>query len=176
MRRAAPTLPISPGMLRHFAVGTVIVTALVAVFADGESRDAAANAIKEREAKNQAMATNAAMFGAPKLRRRDPERELGTFGDEPGIESPPINNFTAGPSPPPLTGNIQSDLPSPPLLPMAPGASVTVHNIPEDQLITPQTGTVSAAKRRGVFRATEEEMRTIRLNSQMRSGNPNAVD
>ncbi len=176
MRRAAPTLPISPRMLRRFAVATVILTALVAMFADGESRDAAVGAIKAREAKNQAIAADAAKFGAPKLHLRAPDSQAGEFGDEPGIESPQLNTFRGAPSGPALAQGNQSGFLPPPSLPMVPGATVTVQNVPGEKLIDLRPGAAPATKRRASFRPDAQQMETIRQNSRERSGNPNGVD
>ena len=63
MRRATPAIP--PKMYRHFAVVTILLTAGLALFAEGENGEAA-RALVARE---QASATSA---GAPKLVRATP--------------------------------------------------------------------------------------------------------
>lgn len=45
MRRAAPTLPVTPAMIRHFAVVTLVATVCLAIFASGEN----ASALKEAQ-------------------------------------------------------------------------------------------------------------------------------
>ncbi len=40
MRRIAPAIPVPPTIFRHFAVITILITACIALFADGERRDA----------------------------------------------------------------------------------------------------------------------------------------
>lgn len=52
MARHAPTLPITPKMLRHFAVATVTITGMLALFADGESREAIENQLTAQKEKN----------------------------------------------------------------------------------------------------------------------------
>ena len=47
MRQPTPTLPITPKMLRHFAVVTVAITACIGIFASGENTQVAAKPAKE---------------------------------------------------------------------------------------------------------------------------------
>lgn len=63
MARAAPTLPISPRLFRHFAVLTVAFTACVAMFADGEGREAVANELAARQKQNEMLIAEAAKVG-----------------------------------------------------------------------------------------------------------------
>lgn len=63
MARAAPTLPISPRMFRHFAVITVAITGCVALFADGEGREAIASELAARQQKNQVLIAEAEKVG-----------------------------------------------------------------------------------------------------------------
>ncbi len=42
MRQPTPTLPVTPKMLRHFAVVTVAITACIGIFAQGENTEVAA--------------------------------------------------------------------------------------------------------------------------------------
>lgn len=63
MSRPAPSLPISPKMFRHFAIITVAITACVAMFADGEGREAVAAQIKERQQKNELLIAEAEKVG-----------------------------------------------------------------------------------------------------------------
>jgi hypothetical protein len=51
MRRVAPSLPISPKLLKHFAAATVALTACLAIFADGSASEAVAEQVKANEAK-----------------------------------------------------------------------------------------------------------------------------
>ena len=52
MRRAAPTLPVTPTMLRHFAVVTLLATAGLAMFANGENTSALREAQKAQRARS----------------------------------------------------------------------------------------------------------------------------
>jgi hypothetical protein len=63
MARAAPTLPISPKMFRHFAVITVAITACIALLADGEGKEALAAQVKERQQKNDLLIAEADKVG-----------------------------------------------------------------------------------------------------------------
>jgi hypothetical protein len=63
MARATPTLPISPRLFRHFAVITAAISACVAMFADGEGREAVANELAERQRKNELLIAEAAKVG-----------------------------------------------------------------------------------------------------------------
>jgi len=67
MRRQAPTLPISPQQLKHFAAATVAITVLLALFAGGEDAGLAAE-IQAREARNQLIETETAKLGAKQLK------------------------------------------------------------------------------------------------------------
>lgn len=49
MNRFAATLPVNARMYRHFAAVTLAITALVALFADGESRETIRNEVETRE-------------------------------------------------------------------------------------------------------------------------------
>jgi hypothetical protein len=51
MRRAAPSMPISPKLLKHFAAATVVLTAILAMFADGSTTEAVAEQVKQNELK-----------------------------------------------------------------------------------------------------------------------------
>ena len=66
MRRTiAPAIP--PKMYRHFAVVTVLLTAGLALFADGENREAVAGHIEQRQQEAEVREASYAKFGAPRL-------------------------------------------------------------------------------------------------------------
>ena len=72
-RTVAYTVP--PSMFRHFAIVTLAITAGLAMFADGEGREAqAAQLSRPAPARPAAPATLA--------RAPDPEDEFGSWGDE----------------------------------------------------------------------------------------------
>lgn len=60
MRRAAPTLPISPKLLKHFAAATLAITAIIAIMADGS----ASEAIAEQVEANQTRQAEADLLGS----------------------------------------------------------------------------------------------------------------
>jgi hypothetical protein len=51
MRRATPSLPISPRLLKHFAAATLALTTCIAIFADGRTTEAVAETVKKNELK-----------------------------------------------------------------------------------------------------------------------------
>lgn len=67
MRRQAPTMPISPKQLKHFAAATVAITALLALFAGGEDAGLAAQ-IEARDARNQLIETETSKLGTKQLK------------------------------------------------------------------------------------------------------------
>jgi hypothetical protein len=54
MRRATPTLPVTPVMLRHFAVLTLVITSCIAIFASGENREFVDHQVQAKSAKTNA--------------------------------------------------------------------------------------------------------------------------
>jgi hypothetical protein len=79
----AQTLSL-PKVYRHFAVITVAVTLLVAVFADGENREALA-----QSAAAQSGSTHAIRIEKPKKKERDGQAE-GSFGTTGGQFGAPM--------------------------------------------------------------------------------------
>ena len=67
MRRQAPTLPVSPQQLKHFAFATVVITGLLALFAGGEDAGLAAQ-IEATQAKNEMVAAEQQKLGTKKLK------------------------------------------------------------------------------------------------------------
>ena len=80
--------PIPLKMYQHFAAVTVVMTAGIALFADGENREAMATHIEERERQQELQALSAEITGTRELVRRD-ERTRGTWGDEGGAMGAP---------------------------------------------------------------------------------------
>jgi hypothetical protein len=66
MRRAAPTAGLSPQLIKHFAIATVSVTALLALFATDADWGAQAQ-LDEVEARNRLAAAEAEKLGAKKV-------------------------------------------------------------------------------------------------------------
>lgn len=85
------TSPISPKMFRHFAVVTIIVTLLLAVFADGENREALAENVSDEIAARQEAArveqAQVAKFGAPKLVSRAKPRNRVGYANGDGFDT-----------------------------------------------------------------------------------------
>jgi hypothetical protein len=71
---------MSAKVYRHFAVVTVAVTAAMGMFADGETRDAAASEIAAHDQQVALARANAHKFGEPKLIRHS-EQPARVFGD-----------------------------------------------------------------------------------------------
>ncbi len=68
MSRAAPPLPITPKLFKHFATLTIVITVCVAVFADGEGREMVTEQVAAVEAQNRVLKVEAQKLG---------ERHLG---------------------------------------------------------------------------------------------------
>ena len=66
MRRRSTTSALSPKLLKHFAAATVVLTALIAVFASGADWGAQAQ-IEAVEAKNQLVRTEAEKLGIKRI-------------------------------------------------------------------------------------------------------------
>ncbi len=101
MRRAAPTLPVTPAMLRHFAAVTLVATVCLAVFANGENNAATPGAKPVAEATEESGGGISAMFGGAeeaalkKAREGDGKRSVngmnlasGTRLDQGGYNEP----------------------------------------------------------------------------------------
>jgi hypothetical protein len=84
MRRPAPTLPISPKQLKHFAAATVAITLLLALFAGGEDAGLAAQ-IQARETRNQLIENEATKLGTKQLKAnlklKDSSKSQFAFSD-----------------------------------------------------------------------------------------------
>lgn len=93
MNPAARALPISPSVFRHFAIITIAITGCVALFADGESREAIVSQVEARSARNDLLKAEADKLGtrtlkASGLRLRDSKRSYLAFApDEPVSDS-----------------------------------------------------------------------------------------
>ena len=76
MRRTTPTQPVTPAMLRHFAVLTVVITSCLAIFAQGEnnSLEEARRAVASKNGSAGAFSVNGA---AKQAQERKALREIG---------------------------------------------------------------------------------------------------
>lgn len=82
-------------MYRHFAIVTVALTAALALFADGESREAMAEEIAAREQRNELAHASAEKFGKPRLVRKEPA-SAGSFGSDGGDFGEPMDDAGGG--------------------------------------------------------------------------------
>jgi hypothetical protein len=94
MRRAA-TPAIPPKMYRHFALVTVLLTAVVAMFASGENRKAVTTHIEQQTEENELRRESYARFGAPKI-GGSPAPTVGSFADDVGEFGRPMDNPSGG--------------------------------------------------------------------------------
>ena len=84
MRRPAPTLPVSSKQLKHFAAGTVVITALLALFAGGEDAGVAAQ-IQATQARNDLIAQEQQQLGTKKIvKHLKVQQSGGGFGGDEG--------------------------------------------------------------------------------------------
>jgi hypothetical protein len=85
MRRATPAIP--PKMYRHFAVVTILLTAVLALFADGENGEAARALVAQQ-------AANPPPAGPPRLVQKAPVSAWSSDGDDSGFEfGSPMENL-----------------------------------------------------------------------------------
>ncbi|MCP5378794.1 MAG: hypothetical protein H6914_00010 [Novosphingobium sp.] len=81
-----------PKVYRHFAVVTLVVTLLMAMFADGENREAMADEIRSRERAAETKSVSAAKYGTAKLiKSTGLERKGGGFGKDSGEFGAPMD-------------------------------------------------------------------------------------
>lgn len=78
-RISKPPVPLQ--MYKHFAVITVVLTATLALFADGENREALNEHLEERQREQELQAASQQITGPPRLVRADTGLQ-GSFGEE----------------------------------------------------------------------------------------------
>lgn len=87
MNSIAETLAIPPKMYRHFAVVTVMITLLIAVFAEGEDREAIGNELKAQQQQTDLRRAEAEKFGPKKVGAEHFRRtDGGGWGSEGPVE------------------------------------------------------------------------------------------
>ena len=178
MRRAAPQLPISPKLLKHFAAATVVITLCVAMFANGEEAQLTAE-LRAREAKNELLRTEAEKLGTRKIAmgmKINASAQGG--GDDGGGETE--GNGSADPDaiaiPASFAQQNRIDQQHPMLprnMPMTPGATVTVKGQMASDLQGPIGDAARAknAKKAGsFFRPNAEQIEAIKATSRERTG------
>ena len=87
MNSIAETLAIPPKMYRHFAVVTVLITLLIAIFADGENRQAIGSELKAQQQQTELRRAEAEKFGPKKVGAEHFKRtDGGGWGSEGPVE------------------------------------------------------------------------------------------
>ena len=79
VRSLTPAIP--PKMYRHFAIVTVALTAAIALFANGENREAVAAQIEERQQQEELEQKSRERFGKPTIRRSSRKPRPARFSD-----------------------------------------------------------------------------------------------
>lgn len=173
MRRAAPTLAISPKLLKHFAAATVTITLLLALFATDEDWGARAQ-LEANQAKNQLAAAEAEKLGTKKLASKLKVREApgGGFGTDEGGGSGGGGDWT------PRKPQSQLERPSLrthgiPQLEQRPGATVTVTGMDLEDARQPDPRK-RKRKTGEQFRPNAEQIDQIKVNSRQRTGGTDA--
>lgn len=183
MRRAAPPLPISPKLLKHFAAVTVVLTACIAMFADGESREAIQEQVDMRAARNQLLETEAQKLGTRKLKSnlaaKDKNPSSAGFSDDGGMIDVTIGEGATSRQLAPArrpslsqglgSGARQSQQPIP-ILPATPGASVTLRGVPDDGVSGPRVTSGNTRKRSASIRPSADQKARIKELAHERTG------
>lgn len=73
--------PVPAHLYRHFAIVTIGLTLVLALFTDGENRQAIAQEIESREEQAAFARASAQKFGKPKLLQAPPP-SIGSFGED----------------------------------------------------------------------------------------------
>ena len=175
MRRPAPTGPLSPKLIKHFAAVTIALTGLLAMFASGEDWGARAQ-IGSVNANNQVLMAEAEQLGARPLAARikiQPGPSRGGFDAEPSYDFGE-GGGNSGPAPAPQQPvHTRNNHSTPPLgLASSPDTTMTVISGPtpaEDPLQT-------KAKNRPKSVPTAQQMSEITANSARRSGQSGELD
>lgn len=186
MRRPAPSISLSPRLLKQFAGVTVIVTGMVALFANGEAAQLQAE-VEAREARNELLASEAERLGTRKIASsmKVKARPGGWGGDGSGDSGgggegsidpdapaqPPA--FAQQTLLPPRGGTIPRGLPQ------TPGATVSVKGQLATDLSGPQ-GDAARAREKGkagyMNRPDAQQILDIKAASQSRTGGAGADD
>ncbi|MDE2563253.1 MAG: hypothetical protein KGL48_13505 [Sphingomonadales bacterium] len=90
---AGPLLGISPKMYRHFAIVTVVISATVAMFADGNRREAITDGVARREQMAALKQQERKKFG-PKMIGSPPPERNSWGSDAPGGFGAPMDSST----------------------------------------------------------------------------------
>lgn len=168
MRRAAPTLPISPKLLKHFAAATVVITLLLALFATDEDWGASAQ-LEANRTQNQLAAADAEKFGHKKLasKLKVSETPGGGFGTDEGGGGG--GGSWSPPKPSANTERPNLRTTGIPQLEQRPGATVTVTGMDLEDALQPDPRK-RKRKTGEQYRPNSEEIEKIKANSRQRTG------
>ncbi|MCC6925792.1 hypothetical protein [Novosphingobium sp.] len=174
MRRAAPTLAISPKLLKHFAAVTVVLTILLAIFASDEDWGAEAQ-LEAAQAKNQLIAKEAEKFGAKKLasslKVREADRGTG-FGSDEGGEGGGGGGWKRSARPAPEVSGPRQGPRGVPQLEQRAGATLTVRGMDIEDVVPEQRGKSKKKKAYSdeVFMPDATQIEAIKQRSRQRTG------
>ena len=174
MRRVTASGPLSPKLLKHFAVVTVGVTALLALFTSDQDWGAKAQ-IGAVETQNRAITAETDKVGARRLAarlivRKDPSP--AEFSEEHSSDFGEPGGGAARQEPEPQTSTLDGPSTLPPKLPRTPGASVTVTNSSAPAGDLP----MKKSKARNQTAPTAQEAADIAASSARRSGHSGGAD
>lgn len=178
MRRAAPQLPISPKLLKHFAAATVVITLCVAMFANGDQAQLNAE-LHAREAKNDLLKAEAEKLGTRKVAmgmKVNAQPQGGDDGGGSGGEGSGSVDPDAPPMPPSFAQVSRINPMHPVLprnLPMTPGQTMSVKGQMASDLQGPIGDAARAknAKKAGsMFRPNAQQIESIKAVSRERTG------
>lgn len=186
MRKPAPKSTLSVEQLKKFAIATLIITGLVAMFANGEAAQVQAEA-QAREAKNQLLTTEAEKLGTRRVAMgMTVKASAAGWGGDGGDSSGGSGEGSIDPDSPRTTpaftqgAGAAKDHPQlPPNMPMKPGATVTVKGQVASDLQGP-IGDAARAKNKGkagnMFRPNAEQIEAIKAASRERTGGASQED
>lgn len=161
MRRQAPTVELSPQLLRQFGLITLIITALIAMFASGEHEQVEA-AMQARAARNHLLAVEARKIGSRKIvaaMNIKPEQ-----GGE-GFERLNGKNPVTSPPTPPTSGSGAPSTGQPDFIILPDGRKGMAMERGPDGKFHPVRG-----KAHQPSKPTPEQLEKMREQSRLRSG------
>lgn len=88
--------PVPYKAYRHFAIITVVVTGLLALFASGENREVVADRIEQQEREAHLRAVSAERTGRPRIGRRDATGQGRFDGGDRQEFGRPMDDLSAG--------------------------------------------------------------------------------
>ena len=174
MRRVIATGPLSPKLLKHFAVATVGLTGLLALFTSDQDWGAKAQ-IAAVDTHNEVIAAEVEKVGPRRLAARLVVREgpvPAEFGEEPGYDFGEAGGGATRHEPEPRALALDNPSAFPPQLPHTPGATLTVTNSSAAAGDLP----MKKSKARTQTAPTAQEAADIAANSARRSGHSGGAD